>query len=104
MTKIILKLLNKEVLKKIFNKAEENKIELLDENDFYVLYEIKKVEKILPSIENTNFISNVKEIMFNKSKNDFNYDLIKKISQKSFTQKNFEDISSSSSKAVLKIF
>ena len=34
--------------------------------------------------------------MFNKSKNDFNYNLIKKISQKSFTQKNFEDISSSS--------
>ena len=88
--------INKDVLKKIFNKAEENKIELLEENDFYVLYEIKKVEKILPSIESTNFISNVKEIMVNKSKNDFNYDLIKKISQKSFTQKSFEDISASS--------
>ena len=62
-------------------KAEENKIELLEENDFYLLYEIKKVEKILPSIESTNFISNVKEIMVNKSKNDFNYELIKKISQ-----------------------
>ena len=85
--KNISEVINKDVLKKIFNKAEENKIELLEENDFYVLYEIKKVEKILPSIESTNFISNVKEIMVNKSKNDFNYDLIKKISQKSFTQK-----------------
>ena len=55
------------------------------------------MEEILPSVENINFVSNVKEIMFNKSKNDFNYDLIKKISQKSFTQKNFEDISSLSS-------
>ena len=91
--KNISEVINKDVLKKIFNKAEENKIELLEENDFYVLYEIKKVEKILPSIESTNFISNVKEIMVNKSKNDFNYDLIKKISQKSFTQKSFEDIS-----------
>ena len=94
--KNISEVINKDVLKKIFNKAEENKIELLEENDFYVLYEIKKVEKILPSIESTNFISNVKEIMVNKSKNDFNYDLIKKISQKSFTQKSFEDISTSS--------
>ena len=34
--------------------------------------------------------------MVNKTKNDFNYDLIKKISEKSFTQKNFEDISTSS--------
>jgi len=94
--KNISEVINKDVLKKIFNKAEENKIELLDENDFYLLYEIKKVEKILPSIESTNFISNVKEIMVNKSKNDFNYDLIKKISQKSFNQKSFEDISASS--------
>jgi len=94
--KNISEVMNKDVLKKIFNKAEENKIELLEENDFYVLYEIKKVEKILPSTESTNFISNVKEIMFNKSKNDFNYDLVKKISQKSFTQKSFEDISASS--------
>ena len=94
--KNISEVINKDVLKKIFNKAEENKIELLEENDFYLLYEIKKVEKILPSIESTNFISNVKEIMFNKSKNDFNYDLVKKISQKSFTQKSFEDISASS--------
>ena len=94
--KNISEVINKDVLKKIFNKAEENKIELLEENDFYVLYEIKKVEKILPSIESTNFISNVKEIMVNKSKNDFNYDLIRKISQKSFTQKSFEDISTSS--------
>ena len=94
--KSISEVMNKEVLKKIFYKAEENKIELLEENDFYLLYEIKKVEKILPSIESTNFISNVKEIMVNKSKNDFNYDLIKKISQKSFNQKSFEDISASS--------
>ena len=94
--KNISEVINKDVLKKIFNKAEENKIELLEENDFYVLYEIKKVEKILPSIESTNFISNVKEIMVNKSKNDFNYDLIKKISQKSFNQKSFENISASS--------
>ena len=94
--KNISEVINKNVLKKIFNKAEENKIELLEENDFYLLYEIKKVEKILPSIESTNFISNVKEIMVNKSKNDFNYDLIKKISQKSFNQKSFEDISASS--------
>ena len=35
--------MSNEVLKKIFDKAEENKIELLEENDFYLLYEIKKV-------------------------------------------------------------
>ena len=85
------------MIKKIFNNAKKNKIELLDESDFYILYEIKKVERILPSINNTDFIAKVREIMFNKSKNDFNYDLIKKISEKSFNQKNFDEISGSGS-------
>ena len=86
-------IINNKVIKKIFNNPKKNKMELLDENDFYILYEIKKVEKILPSIKNTDFIAKVREIMFNKSKNDFNYDLIKKISEKSFNQKNFDEIS-----------
>ena len=90
------RVINKEVSAKIFKSAEENKIKLLDESDFYLLYEITKVEEILPSIENINFITKVKEIMFNKSKNDFNYDLIKKISEKSFNQKDFDEISRSS--------
>ena len=90
-------IINNEVIKKIFNNAKKNKIELLDESDFYILYEIKKVERILPSIKNTDFIAKVREVMFNKSKNDFNYDLIKKISEKSFNQKNFDEISGSGS-------
>jgi len=89
-------IINNEVIKKIFKNAEKDKIELFEESDFYLLYQITKVKKILPSIENTNFTTKVREIMFNKSKNDFNYDLIKKISEKSFNQRNFEEISGSS--------
>jgi len=96
-------IINNEVIKKIFKNAEKDKIELFEESDFYLLYEITKVEKILPSIENTNFTTKVREIMFNKSKNDFNYDLIKKISEKSFNQRNFEEISGSSSSKSKKI-
>ena len=96
-------IINNEVIKKIFKNAEKNKIELLNESDFYLLYEITKVEKILPSIKNKDFIAKVKEIMFNKSKNDFNYDLIKKISEKSLNQKSFDEISGSSSSKTKKL-
>jgi len=97
------KVINNEVINKIFKNAEKNKIELVDESDFYVLYEITKVEKILPSSENTDFIAKVREVMFNKSKNDFNYNLMKKISVKSFNQKNFDEISGSGSSKAKKI-
>ena len=41
--------------KKIFENAESKKLELLDENDFYILYEIIDVKKILPNINDAKF-------------------------------------------------
>ena len=69
---------------------------LLDENDYYVLYEINEIKQVLPSIYDKNFITDVKEILFNKLKFEFNTDIIKRISNKKFTQKDFDEISKKS--------
>jgi peptidyl-prolyl cis-trans isomerase D len=84
---------SKEFYKKIYNNAETEKLVLLDENDYYILYEITNVEKILPNLKNEKFIAKVKEMLFNKSKFEFNSDLIKKISEKKFIQSDFEKLS-----------
>ena len=84
---------SKEFYKKIYNNAEAEKLVLLDENDYYILYEITNVQKILPSLKNEKFIAKVKEMLFNKSKFEFNSDLIKKISEKKFIQSDFEKLS-----------
>ncbi|SVE47436.1 uncharacterized protein METZ01_LOCUS500290, partial [marine metagenome] len=70
---------NGEFYKKIYENAENNKLKLLDENDFYILYEISDIKEVLPNIENENFITEVKELLFNESKHQFNYNLIQKI-------------------------
>ena len=82
-----------EFYKKIYENAENNKLKLLDENDFYILYEISDIKELLPNIENENFISEVKELLFNESKHQFNYNLIQKISKKKFNQKDFDELS-----------
>ena len=87
---------NNKFYKKIYQNAEINKIGLLDENDFYILYEITNVEKKLPEINNENFISKIKEILFNKSRFEFNNNLIKKINDKKFTQSDFEKLANTS--------
>ncbi len=79
--------------KKIYEKASENKIELLDENDFYVLYEITQINETLPSIDDDIFISKVKEKLFKNSKFKFNNELIKKISDEKFSQSDYEELS-----------
>ena len=79
--------------KKIYENAENNKLKLLDENDFYILYEISDIKEVLPNIENENFITEVKELLFNESKHQFNYNLIQKIGKKKFNQKDFDELS-----------
>ena len=82
-----------EFYKKIYDNAENNKLKLLDENDFYILYEISDIKELLPNIENENFIAEVKELLFNESKHQFNYNLIQKIGKKKFNQKDFDELS-----------
>ena len=91
------------IFNKIFENGEQNEIKLLEENNFYLIYEITKIEKILPKVENVNFISKVKGIMFNKAKNEFNFDLLKKLGTKSFNQSDFDELSNSSTSKIEKI-
>ena len=84
---------SEEFYKKIYNNAEAEKPVLLDENDYYILYEITNLQKILPNLKNEKFIAKVEEMLFNKTKFEFNSDLIKKISEKKFIQSDFEKLS-----------
>ena len=78
---------------KIYNNAEINKLELLDENDYYILYEIVDVKNELPNTKDEKFVIKIKEMLFNKSMFEFNADLIKKINEKNFNQSDFEKLS-----------
>ena len=91
---------SKEFYKKIYNNAEDANLVLLDENDYYILYEITNLQKILPNQKNEKFITKIKEMLFNKSKFEFNSDLIKKISEKKFIQSDFEKLSNNNSSII----
>ncbi len=79
--------------KKIYKEGENNKLTLLDENDFFILYEITKSEKILPQINNKEFVNKIKNMLYNNFKFKYNNDLLTKIGEKKFTQQDFEKIS-----------
>ena len=89
-----------EFYKKIYKSSEINKVELLDENDFYILYEITNIKKVLPNLKDEKFITKINEMLFNKSKFEFNSNLIRKISEKKFTQNDFEKLSNNNSSKI----
>jgi peptidyl-prolyl cis-trans isomerase D len=94
--------LNKdEIENRIYEKRNENNIQLIDENDFYLLYEIDKIDKKLPSLQDKIFIDKVKKILFNKDKFEFNRKIITQINNKKFNNNNYDEISKGINKKII---
>ena len=77
---------------KIYAKRNENKILLIDENEFYVLYQINQINKILPSLNDKTFKNKVTSILYAKNKFEYNQKLLDEINDKKFNQTSFNKL------------
>ena len=73
---------------------------MIEENEFFVLYEIKKINKILPSTDDKNFIVKVNDMLYQKNKFDFNNKLIEEISNNNFNDSDFFKIANDDVKEI----
>ncbi len=78
-----------EILKEIYLKKNSDKIQLIDKNDYYLLFEISKINKILPSKSDVNFINSVKKSLILKKKYEYNKSLFEKIQGKQLNENEF---------------
>ena len=85
------------ILQEIYLKRKEDKTQIIDKNDFYLLYEISNVKKILPDLNDLNFIEKVKNQLVMKQKIDYNKKLFKKIQDKKFSNAEFLNIAKNES-------
>ena len=84
---------NNEIFKEIYEKRNDEKIQLLDKNDYYLLFEVTKINKVLPSKSEIKFIERVKKNLILKKKYEYNKDLFQKIQDKKFNNDEFVKIS-----------
>ena len=82
-----------EILNEIYQNRNGSKIQLIDKNDYYLLFEITKIYKVLPSKSNLTFINRVKENLILKKKYEYNKDLFQKIQDKKLNNEEFLKIS-----------
>ena len=92
---------SEEFYNKIYQNSDSKKLTFLEENDFYVLYEITKSEKVLPNVKNEEFNNNVKKMLFNNLKYKFNNDLLAKINEGKFNQNDFEKLSNNNDSTLI---
>ncbi len=81
------------IIEEIYQKRNDDKIQLIDKNDFFLLYEITQIKKILPNKSNINFINRVKENLVLKKKYEFNKELFEKIQDKKLNDAEFLKLS-----------
>ena len=81
------------LLDEIYKRRNKEDLYLLDKNDFFLLYEIKNFKKILPSLENNEFLELVKNDFFEANKYNIHKNLLTKISKKEFSNEDFSKLS-----------
>ena len=82
-----------ETLNEIYKKKNEDKIQLIDKNDYYLLFEITRINKILPYKTDQNFMKRVNENLILKKRYEYNKDLFQKIQDKKLDEDEFFKIS-----------
>jgi len=81
-----------DLFKEIYSKRSESKIKLIDKEDYYLLYEIFKLNKVLPNKNNIEFVNKVKKNLIVKKKYDFIQKLFEQIKNKELNDSKFVEI------------
>ena len=81
-----------ENLKSIYSNRNNDKIQLLDKNEYFLLYEIFNINKISRDKSDKNFVEMVKKGVILKKKYELHEDLYKKIDDKKLKDEDFVKI------------
>ena len=85
------------ILKEIYLNRNKEKIQLIDKNDFFLLFEVDQIKKILPNRKDKKFITLVKNTLFEQNKYNYNKDLLINIQNGKFKNKDFINLSNNES-------
>ena len=79
---------------KIYNLRNNEKSGVIDENDFFIIYAITKIQNKIPSFDDANFENNIRQLIFNKKKFEFNKKILQKINNNNFFDIDFKNLAS----------
>ena len=89
----------KDLEKKIY-ESRNNKIDILEIKNDYVLYKIDNIEKKVPDINDDKAKKEIIDLILQKKKFEFNKELLEKIDKKLFTKSEFFKMGNNSIKSI----
>ena len=89
----------KTIENKIYN-SKKNNIEIIEDEDTYIFYNIDNVVTKLPSLNDKKFKDKIRNLLFQKEKYEFNKETLNRINEKKFNQESFNNLGINSIKTV----
>jgi len=80
-----------QLFNEIYEKRNDDNVQLIDKNDYFLIYEIKEIKNKLPN-RDKNFINTVVNKMFEMKKYEVNKDFFEKIQNKKLTFDKFNKV------------
>ena len=89
---------NETIESKIYNLRNNEKAGLIDEDEHFIIYEIQNVISKVPSLDNEEFEKEIRKLIYNKKKFEFNTKILKQINEDKFFDSDFKKIASEKTK------
>jgi peptidyl-prolyl cis-trans isomerase D len=80
---------NKKTIENNIYNSRKDEIEILEDNGTYIFYNIDNINTKLPNLEDIKFKKQIKDLLFQKEKYEFNKNILDEIRNKKFTLKSF---------------
>ena len=90
--KFIVRSNDNDIDKLVYENRIANKVQLIEKDDYYLLFNVNKINNILPSLDDAKFLNKMRNILFDKIKFEYNKDLLDKINSEKFDQNDFNKI------------
>jgi peptidyl-prolyl cis-trans isomerase D len=83
---------NKETIENKIYNSRKDKIQILEDKDSYIFYQIDRINSKLPSLNNDKFKTQIRNLLFKKEKYSFNQNILDQINKKEFNQLSFSKL------------
>ena len=83
---------NKDTIENKIYNSRSNKIEILDNNGTYIFYQIEKVNSKLPTLTDAKQKRQIKKLLYEKEKFEFNKSILEQLNKNQFNQISFDKL------------
>ena len=83
---------NKETIENKIYNSRKDKIEILEDDGTFVFYQIDNSNSKLPNLDDDKFIKQMKNLLFQKEKFEFNKDILNQLDNKEFNEASFNKL------------